>query len=362
MSLKKISFSVLFVVFLFVLSELVLSFFKIFPNDFYTATPNSGFIWKIKPGEIVGVSRDSDILFDELGARSISNNHEKQHKIVAFGGSTTACYALSQQLTWTALLEKKLGGSYWVGNFGKPGNNSNHHVMQFEYILQKPELKNVKTVLIMVGINDFLGYLISSKKYLDNKSGKMRRSAFKHMPNEAYIDTKEKLTLYKLLKNAYRKFIIYKFNTTLTKKSKEIKSLRKRSLLIDKLPSLKVGLNHYKKNIQKIIDKAKEKNITLVFITQATLWKPNLEKQYDQLLTASGFSNNTSFYSPTALDKGMTFFNEALKETCYDNEVNCINLQAPKTSAVFYDDMHFNESGARLVSDKIYEFLISNNK
>ncbi len=355
--LKKLFFSGILTIILIIVSEIILSYFQIFPNDFYTATPNSSFVWKINSEQIAGIEGDAQVSFDELGSRSISNFKNKEHKIVALGGSTTACFALSQKKTWTALLEEKLGETYWVGNFGRPGNSSNHHVLQFEYILKKKELKDVKTVLIMQGGNDFVGYLISPKKYLDNTSGAMWRAAFKHLPNDAHTQFKEKLAFYKLLKNAKRNISFYRFNGTLTQKANEIKLLRKEAKMVEKLPSLEISLKHYEENIQKIIDKAKERNLHVVFITQATLWKPNLEKAYDDLLITSGFKNNTSFYTPSALSTGMIFFNERLKKVCLENSVDCIDLEIPKTTEAFYDDLHFNESGAKLVSNQIHEFL-----
>ena len=111
------------------------------------------------------------------------------------GGSTTACFALTQEKTWTALLEGKLGASYWVGNFGRPGNNSNHHVLQFKQILKKPDLKDAKTVLIMLGVNDFVAYLISSERYVNSTNQELDRLAFQHIPNED-LPFYKKLTLY----------------------------------------------------------------------------------------------------------------------------------------------------------------------
>ena len=133
--LKKLAFSGIFTIILLVLIEIILSFLQIFPDDYYTGTPNSGFTWKINPEEIIGIHQDSEVSYDEFGARSISNYQDATHKIVAFGGSTTACFALTDSKTWTALLDKKMGDSYWVGNFGRPGNSSNHHVLQFKHML-----------------------------------------------------------------------------------------------------------------------------------------------------------------------------------------------------------------------------------
>ncbi|WP_298419120.1 SGNH/GDSL hydrolase family protein [uncultured Kordia sp.] len=358
---KIIGFGISTFVFL-VIAEIVLSFFSIFPNGYFTATPNSGFVWEIKPNDLDGISGKSTISFDALGARSTSNYAEKKHKIVALGGSTTACFALTQEKTWSNLLEKKLGDLYWIGNFGRPGNSSNHNVLQFEHLLKKTELEDVKTVLIMQGGNDFLGYLISAEKYTNQPKLETKKAAFKHLPNHDYPFHK-RLTLYKLLKSAKQKLSFFFYKGSLTDKAIEIKEARQNATLVNTLPSLTVGLNHFEKNIQQIIDMAKQRNIEVVFMTQATLWQSGLAPELEKLLLLSGFQNNESFYSTEALSKGMNLFNKRLQNICKKNNVSCIDLatKLPKNTTVFYDDLHFNESGAKLVSDIVYTFLITNN-
>ncbi|WP_044400319.1 SGNH/GDSL hydrolase family protein [Lacinutrix sp. Hel_I_90] len=350
---KKITISGIVTFIILILAEITLSTFQIFPNNYFTMTPNSGFIWKINSEEITGINQDSEVSFDELGARSISNYQDKEHKIVLFGGSTTACFALTQLKTWPALLEKKLGDAYWVGNFGRPGNSSNHHILQFEHILKKEELSDVKTVVIMQGVNDFVGYLISSEQYLNTPQQKLKRIAFQHVP-DGDIPFYKKLTLYKLARRAKQNIIFhFKHKDYLTKVVQDIKTLKKQAKIVDELPDLTEGLNHYKKNTEYLIKLADEKKINLVFVTQATMWKPDLDKKYEDLMTTSGFANNEAFYSTKAFYQGMEAFNALLKEVCNKHHVSYIDLQLPKTTASFYDDFHFNESGAQLASDQI---------
>ena len=351
--LKKLTFSGIVTLVLLVIIEIILSFFEIFPSDYYTNTPNSGFTWEINSDEIIGIHQDSEVAFDALGARSISDHEDASHKIVVFGGSTTACFALTQQKTWPALLEEKLGDSYWVGNFGRPGNSSNHHVLQFKYMLDKPNMQDTKTVLIMQGVNDLVGYVISPERYVHMPEAKLKRFAFQHLPDD-YKPWFKKLTLYKLASRAKKNVLFYfKHKDHLTKTVLDIKSLRKEATLIDTLPDLNAGLEKYEENINTLIQLAKKKNINLVFVTQATMWKPNLEPQYEELLLTSGFENNENFYSTEAFYHGMEAFNERLKTVCAQQNIPCIDLQLPKTTESFYDDFHFNESGAKLTAAQI---------
>ncbi|QHI38128.1 hypothetical protein IMCC3317_35140 [Kordia antarctica] len=355
--LKKLALSGVFTLILLVLVEIILSFFQLFPADYYTMTPNSGFTWKINSEEITGIYQDSEVSFDELGARSISKYQDKEHKIVVFGGSTTACFALTQSKDWPALLEKKLGDSYWVGNFGRPGNSSNHHVLQFKHILEKPELSDVKTVVIMQGVNDFVAYLISADSYLNSPNKDLKRFAFQHIPDD-HLPFYKRFTLYKLGSSAKRNILFYfKHSDHLTKAVEDIKLLKQKSKIIDELPDLTAGLAHYEKNIKDLIKQANEKKIKLVFVTQATMWKPDLEKKYEDLMVTSGFANNEAFYSTKAFYEGMEVFNERLMKVCDQNNISYVDLKLPKTTESFYDDFHFNESGAELTSDQIAQSL-----
>lgn len=355
--LNKLKYYSIFTIIILVIAEIVLSLLEVVPTNYYVNTPNSGFTWEIDTNEITGIYQDSEVSFDELGARSISNYEDANHKIVVFGGSTTACFALTQQKTWAALLEKKLGDSYWVGNFGRPGNNSSHHDLQFRYTLDKPELKDTKTVLIMQGVNDFVGYLISSERYINLPENKLKRFAFQHVPND-HLPFYKRFTLYQLAHRAKQNIIFYfKHKDHLTNAVVSIKELKKKSEILEELPDLTAGLNHYEKNILKIIKQAKDKNIRLVFVTQATMWKPNLEPQYEDLMLTSGFANNEAFYSTAAFYRGMEAFNERLKSVCKQQNIAYIDLQLPKTTESFYDDFHFNESGAELASDQISKEL-----
>lgn len=358
-SLKKLTILGIIFIILLIIAEIILSWFKLFPDDYYTMTPNSGFTWTITPNEIIGIQGDSEIAFDAIGARSISNLEEKENKIAVFGGSTTACFALTQQLTWPALLEKKLGDTYWVGNFGRPGNSSNHHVLQFKHILEKPELKEVKTVLIMQGVNDFVGSLVSKERYINSDTKSLEKFAFQHTP-EVDLPFHKKLTLYKLAVSAKNKIKFhFKHKEHLTKAVATITNLRHNAELTNTLPDLTESLNHYEKNTLELIKLAKAKGIQLIFIQQSTMWKPDLEAEYEKLLLTSGFENNDGFYSTEALYQGMEVFNAKLKDICNQNNISFIDLDLPKTTDSFYDDFHFNESGARLVSNQIYQFLSS---
>jgi hypothetical protein len=55
----------------------------------------------------------------------------------------------------------------------------------------------------------------------------------------------------------------------------------------------------------------------------------------------------------------MTIYNEKLKEVCHQRGVECLDLDSKlaKNTDIFYDDVHFNENGARAVAKEIGYYL-----
>jgi lysophospholipase L1-like esterase len=354
---RKLKYYAISTLIILVIAEVILSLSNIFPNDYYTNTPNTSDTYSENPSKIDGISGFYEMAFDALGSRSVSDYSKGAHKIVALGGSTTICSVLTQEKTWTALLDKKLGDSYWVGNFARSGNSSNHHVLQFQHILDKPELKDTKIVLMLVGVNDCRGYLISKDKYMHMPNIDVKKSAFKHVPNSE-LPFLRRLTLFKLAKQAEQKIRFY------TQPRRPLDYLEKYESQIEpitKLPDLTDGLNHYEHNLEKIIKEAEKRDISIVFITQPTLWQKNLSDKYKTLLAARSHYNKTPLYTGEALNKIMTIFNKRLMTVCNTYNIPVIDLQLPKNQTIFYDDMHFNESGAEAVAEKVNSFLKLNN-
>ncbi len=64
--------------------------------------------------------------------------------------------------------------------------------------------------------------------------------------------------------------------------------------------------------------------------------------------------------STANLAVGMEAFNRAMLDFCHAEGIGCIDLAAacPKDKSVFYDDAHFNESGARIVANTIVDWLL----
>ncbi len=104
----------------------------------------------------------------------------------------------------------------------------------------------------------------------------------------------------------------------------------------------------------------------MIFLTQPTLWKEHMAPEDEALLTAGGVGGRDDwctkniYYSPAALARGMKMFNDVLLDVCDKRKIFCIDLAArvPKERRYFFDDMHYSEAGAQLVSDVVAAGII----
>ena len=66
------------------------------------------------------------------------------------------------------------------------------------------------------------------------------------------------------------------------------------------------------------------------------------------------------YYTAEALARGMAAYNKRLLDICAERQVECIDLATalPKDTTVFYDDVHFNESGSKQVAQILADYLL----
>ena len=71
-------------------------------------------------------------------------------------------------------------------------------------------------------------------------------------------------------------------------------------------------------------------------------------------------SAGNEYYSVDALATALGRYNETLLAVCATARIGCIDLDAklPKDTTAFYDDVHFNEAGARQVAMRVVAHLL----
>jgi hypothetical protein len=133
----------------------------------------------------------------------------------------------------------------------------------------------------------------------------------------------------------------------------------------NELPDLSAALAEYAKNVNKMIDVVQGKSARFIAMTQPAMWKPGLPQDLESLLWLGGVGDfqkeaGKPYYSAAALEEGMKAYNETLLRVCRERQVECLDLASmlEKDTSIFYDDVHFNEGGARKVAEALARRLL----
>lgn len=352
---------------LFIIEVLLRIFYP--QNQFRSLYPNSSFEIYHKKNIFPGIEDKFRVSTNKFGYRG--KHYFSDHKlgILGIGGSTTECLLVSDDKTWLSLLEKKWNTSQIysnnviVGNAGSSGLNSGHHVLQMQYMIPQYFYKNVKIILMLVGVNDYLRFLNMGDNYVPTaEAPNFFARAFIQYPRKYSNSWYKRTELYLLLrnvKNRWEKSKNTKFDDELLEilqhKIKKYKDSHKKIVL----PDLSLGLMDYEANLLKIIQLAKTQDIRLIFLTQPVLWHKDIEGKEAQLASTGAPIIDGYSYTPEVLAKGMDLFNQRLKQTASKNHIEYIDIAhlLPKDTTVFFDYCHFNLSGNEQISNLVFDYL-----
>lgn len=352
------------------------------------AMPSGYFIWKPHtsrtlvpaPGVMPGVSGESTIRTNSLGLRADEPSDEDGYRILALGGSTTECLYLDQSETWPQLLQDSLRASTklpraWVGNAGMSGRNSRHHVLAMRQ-LPLQEMK-IDAVVLLAGIND-LSIRLSQGDDFDpfalRKPEVERRLVAETFLGLVRGDSREpwlkRTVLWQLLRGLKARWVDPPAARGVQDAAGAIydewrRNRREASRIISSLPDLSSALDEYSRNIKEVAALARARSVRLILLTQPTMWRPGLPRELDSLLWFGGVGDfqarpGQPYYSVEALADGIKRYNNVLLQTCASEHLECIDLSSlAKDTSVFYDDVHFNEAGARQVATIVANHLKS---
>lgn len=291
-------------------------------------------------------------------------NHENEYRILIIGGSTSECLYLDNKETWPYLLKKELGETVnnkevITMNIGKSGHGLRNNLLALKYL---PDYYEPDLIIILTGANDVLFRL-------------SRGSAWQPF-NESEYDRTESYTFSVTPEYSWKSTIIYKIYKTVELKFRDIKPqdgigetlaenrLKRQNAKnwVTEVPNLTLALEDYERNLKRVIELSKEKNSSILFMTQPYLYKENMTKEEDESLWMT-YNFGDIYYPTETMIYSMEAFNNKLLEVCKNNpEIYCIDLEkkVPKTFNYIYDDMHFNENGARFVSEEVSSFMKNN--
>jgi lysophospholipase L1-like esterase len=320
-----------------------------------------------------GVSGPSTFMTSSLGLRADALEPSHADRILALGGSTTECLYLDQSETWPNLLQEALNdgtpGRTWVGNAGMSGRTTRHHLIAMR-LLPLEELE-IDTVILLVGVNDLSTRLAREDLYdphfLDrDDAGRIlieetfvggidprQDDMFHQRTAIARAWRRARRNLFPREPREYRHLQDDEGEVYLTWRKHRQEAAEKRS----DLPDLRSALGEFARNVNGMVDIAHERGVRLILVTQPTLWRAGLEPDLEALLWLGGAGDfqkeaGSAYYAASALERGLRQYNDTLLEICAVRQVECVDLSAmlSKDTSVFYDDVHFNEAGAREVA------------
>jgi hypothetical protein len=139
---------------------------------------------------------------------------------------------------------------------------------------------------------------------------------------------------------------------------------RHASRTLTAVPDLTAPLAEYRRNLSLIADLAAARRITLVLMTQPTLWRADLPDEARDLLWLGGVGEfqsrvGSAYYSVSVLEEAMRQFNAVVLDVCRERRLPCLDLAAriPREATMFFDDAHFTDAGTSAVVAAVTEHL-----
>jgi len=354
------------VLFSLVLCEIILR--SISNHQYFIWPPNLKQYFLPKSSIFPGINDTSFFKVNSIGYRSHEKNDTSLINIIVLGGSTTECLYLSQNLTWPSLLEKQLnknyGNKYQIFNGGRSGLNSNHHLIQLQKLLKNNNWIDV--IIVLEGINDLQYALSLGNNYTKEDAQTIYDESFMVSPINDKLPFYKRSYLFMYLSKLKRAVLSYNLGQD-PYGYEYIKWRYNRehaSEIIDSMPGLNKSLSDFKINNESMIDLTKSYNKRIIFLTQPVVWRDNMPTSQKELcwfgwIGANQNINNGIYYSFRILNKSIEKYNSLLKEICKERNVDCIDLEKAleKDTTTFYDDCHFNKSGADKVAQLVYKFI-----
>ncbi len=353
------------------LVELGLSWYEAPASVRYSVyPPNQTIAVTVNPGVTPGVRDDAVYEINALGTRGPLPSPDDDLRILALGGSTTECFVLSLEESWPFRVGQLLGGAagrkVWVGNIGRAGRHSRQHYFDAKYVV--PELGRAHLALLMIGINDQFNRMVQGEAFetqdvlaLDREGSYMSTAlhvgeaqggwlARRHLARRG----RRALEWLKLLSPRERE-IRWMLSQTLPDFYVNGRAMRAaRGATIETLPPMQEPIAEFERNLGLIIARLREHGTEPVLITQPSMWRDDLTGEEAGLLwlgSADGWPPNRdagAYYSVGAMAAMLRLYNDALRNIARSEGISLIDLAVLVTpdTTTFYDDVHFNESGA----------------
>jgi lysophospholipase L1-like esterase len=329
-------------------------------------------IFNIDPADAPGVQGRKTVTINRLGLRGpLPPKRAAAYRIVTIGGSTTACTILDDSEEWPHLLMERLnanpsGRRAWVGNAAVDGMTTVQHLALTQWL---PGEIDSDMFILLIGIND----LQTTLTHRGAPTEAILRGASSYgFQGDLPPGTKwrsrplyARLRVARVVRDAVRRLENLKSSPkTAPKVVPSFPARDARPLPTVPIPDLSVGLGEYRSRILALADRCRNLGLRCLFMTQPYIWRATLtpaERHLLRLGWVGPAGDPIGYAAPGDLARALDTYNQTLLNVCAENGLECFDLapHIPKDVSTFYDDVHFNESGARLVAQNVAAYLLS---
>lgn len=339
------------------------------------------------PGIMIGVdNKQTFFSTNNAGLRGDPVPEEDSTpRILAIGGSSTEGLFLDDPEAWPhvlqTLLTESLSKPVWVGNAGKSGLNSFGHVVQFHYY-QNELRPNV--VILQAGFND-LNSCISGGMAAIRDSARMIRQpgffedyktfVFQEIRPMEMNSPWRLVQLYQRAQRALfepaasgpvvpRDFVVQDQAAEFYNEQRRRRQVARKE---QRIPDIGECLATYRFNLDSIAKMARESSIALMLLTQGSLYRSDLTPTQENLLwfgsvDANPFSQNPpdAYYTASVLNTLLAHYNQQTLNVCAASGAHCLDVATalPRTTAIYYDDVHLNVNGAKALARTLADELL----
>ena len=353
------------------------------PEGYYVQPPGQTWVSELGDGVLPGVHGTARCVFTSEGIRADPYSPRDRVRILCIGGSTTECSVLDTNEAWPHLLQDRLRAAVpqrraWVGNAGRSGLNSRHHIQVMEHVV--PQLPSCDMVIHLIGFNDLTYRLGKAEDFVPLRPAEILADrptmdkAFRFYPgmdsDRAWYQRTNAWRLARRVKQAVverrkapelARMTRYDYQT----RRQRLLERRRQMTVLQQLPDLQPALAEYQRNLRCLIGQARQQGVRILFLTQPALWHARMTAAEQDLCTFGVVGGDpftaTDRYAVSALAAGMARYNDATRRVCAEEQVECLDLASliPKDLDSFYDDCHFNEPGAAKVAAAVADYLLA---
>lgn len=311
-----------------------------------------------------GISGLSRITTDERGfrvSRPVDYDNGSTYRIYAVGGSTTKQIYLDDRKTWTYLLQEALSATLRpdieVVNTGVNGLRAVHHLATMKETLRlEPDM-----YLFMLGANDWMRQVLDEYKTLTDriKEYSLDRTLLGLALDKSFTWMLE----------SYRGEGTApaatdgdgaNFQEKAGEDSVDPYLLKRGSLYRDDKRTFtpQSVAPDYVETLEEIVATCRQHSVTCVFTTQPIGYKQGITREFKRSfwMTPPDASYTLTFESAIRL---AALYNDFLRRFTAERQLPLCDLDAAIEPSFenFYDEMHFNERGAKKVAASLTECL-----